>query len=726
MADSINFFNLAFVYSGSFLAQATEPSLLTTLASEVLRWSLVAIGIGFVVFVHELGHFLAAKWCGVKVEKFYVGFDVPIKIGPIQLPRTLGKFRYGETEYGIGTIPLGGYVKMLGQDDDPRKAEAEAQRIRLSNGKADATGDEGKVTLDPRSFPAKPVWQRMIIISAGVVMNLITGVMFAMVAFFLGVPYTPAVIGDVSPGGPAYQEGIEPGGRVVSVGDLPRDEKLHFRDMRYEILTEAMAAPDEPVNINLDYPDGQREYSLVTTPLPQEPSQRMIGILMPQSNKLRKTTVAVTGSIAATVLNKDDAGAQVVALDGIKAPGDGSDDNVEASIWMRKYLQEHATQPVTLTLRREDKSEIEVTIPPQKLMMPGVRFAVGPVKALIKDGVAVTAGVQIGDVLVAVDGNRAIDAFDLPVMLANASTPTTLTFQRGAGDKAEDVDLTVTPSTGSRAVEAMNETSDIIALNRFDFAYQALPIVARVEPGATAADPEKAIREGDVMRKFIVRWPGGIVPEFFAKSAMKEAREKLTEGWEFSDEYPLVSFISLLQLLPEGTELAVAAARNDNIVQSTLKLQRTEIVTADRGIGFDGVERIHYATSFGEAFSLGVREAKRKLGDVFGFLAMLVQGKVQAKQVGGPIRIFSVAGQETSRGLSPLLMFLTMLSMNLAILNFLPIPALDGGHMMFLTAEAVLGRPVDENLQMKLTMVGVLALLALMLFAFVNDISQVL
>ncbi len=127
-------------------------------------WSIlqVAIGLGFVIFVHELGHFLAAKFFGVKCEKFYIGFDVPLRIGPLRLPSALGKFQWGETEYGIGMIPLGGYVKMLGQDDDPRRAEQEAARIRQ---KTD-DGEDAKVQLDPRSFPAKPVYARMIIISA--------------------------------------------------------------------------------------------------------------------------------------------------------------------------------------------------------------------------------------------------------------------------------------------------------------------------------------------------------------------------------------------------------------------------------------------------------------------------------------------------------------------------------------------------------------------------------
>jgi regulator of sigma E protease len=100
-------------------------------ADLLLRIAKIALGIGFVIFVHELGHFLAAKICGVKCEKFYVGFDVPIKIGPIQLPSKLIHFQYGETEYGVGLIPLGGYVKMLGQEDYPANAAEEAEKIRV-------------------------------------------------------------------------------------------------------------------------------------------------------------------------------------------------------------------------------------------------------------------------------------------------------------------------------------------------------------------------------------------------------------------------------------------------------------------------------------------------------------------------------------------------------------------------------------------------------------------
>src|SRR5262249_6333706 len=121
---------------GLILAATTgEPGLASWLTWRVIALLGVGAGLTFVIFVHELGHFLVAKACGVKCEKFYVGFDFfefRIPFTNWKIPRSLFKVQWGETEYGIGSLPLGGYVKMLGQDDDPRNAEAEAARIRAA------------------------------------------------------------------------------------------------------------------------------------------------------------------------------------------------------------------------------------------------------------------------------------------------------------------------------------------------------------------------------------------------------------------------------------------------------------------------------------------------------------------------------------------------------------------------------------------------------------------
>src|SRR5262249_20565899 len=170
----------------------------------------VALGIGFVIFVHELGHFLVAKACGVKCEKFMLGFD----IGGIRL----FSFRWGETLYGLGILPLGGYVKMLGQEDNPAALRKEMERARqeAASGKppadgaaADANEESAEAKLyNPRSYLAKSVPQRMAIISAGVIMNMIFAVVFAAAAYAIGVKENPSIVGSIVAGGGAWQAGI--------------------------------------------------------------------------------------------------------------------------------------------------------------------------------------------------------------------------------------------------------------------------------------------------------------------------------------------------------------------------------------------------------------------------------------------------------------------------------------------------------------------------------------
>ena len=115
----------------------------------------------------------------MKVEKFYLGFD----IGGLKLC----KFTWGETEYGIGALPLGGYVKMLGQDDNPAASAAEHERARAHGDLPPEPTDAPHAPWDPRSYQAQSVPERMAIISAGVIMNVIFAVIMASLAWRLGV-----------------------------------------------------------------------------------------------------------------------------------------------------------------------------------------------------------------------------------------------------------------------------------------------------------------------------------------------------------------------------------------------------------------------------------------------------------------------------------------------------------------------------------------------------------
>jgi regulator of sigma E protease len=149
--------------------------------------------LGILILVHEWGHFIVARLAGVGVERFSIGF------GPV-----LWRYRGRQTEYCLSAFPLGGYVKMMGDDENP-----------LEGGK---TGE-----IDPaRAFNNKPLPVRFLIVFAGPVMNAVLAVViFALVFMILGRPVVPAVVGRVTEGGPGAKAGLIAGDRIVAVAGRP-------------------------------------------------------------------------------------------------------------------------------------------------------------------------------------------------------------------------------------------------------------------------------------------------------------------------------------------------------------------------------------------------------------------------------------------------------------------------------------------------------------------------
>jgi regulator of sigma E protease len=213
-------------------------------------WGVLSYAVPFlfvlclIVFIHELGHFWAARYCGVKVKAFSIGFG----------PEIAGfNDRHG-TRWKLSAIPLGGYVKFFG---DMNAASAP------DHAALDAMSEEERRV----SFPHKPVGQRAFIVAAGPLANFVLAIiLFAGIAFFAGRPVLDPYVGAVNPGSVAEKAGFEVGDRVKSIDGQPMDS--FERMMRY-----VSVRPDVPLSIIVDR--GGRDVVIAATPQLHESKTRL-------------------------------------------------------------------------------------------------------------------------------------------------------------------------------------------------------------------------------------------------------------------------------------------------------------------------------------------------------------------------------------------------------------------------------------------------------------------
>jgi regulator of sigma E protease len=274
-----------------------------------------AFVLGVLVFVHELGHFLAAKRVGIKVLKFQLGFNP-----------TIVSFRRGDTEYGIGALPLGGYVKMAGENpDEPR------------SGRSD-------------EFLSKSKWERFQVLIMGPVMNLLLAVVLLAIVLYRGAEVPafddqPPVVGAIATGSPAEKADIRPGDLITSVADR---EVTTWEELFIGVGTRA----NREIPIGL-IRDGAKVVVKVT-PLSSSETRFEIGDIGVMPN--------VHPSIRA--VNHDEPAERA----GLK-PGDVvlavNGEPIIFSAQLKSAIEKHPDQPITLWIQRDGVQQT-VTATPAK------------------------------------------------------------------------------------------------------------------------------------------------------------------------------------------------------------------------------------------------------------------------------------------------------------------------------------------------------------------------
>ena len=321
---------------------------------------LVAIGIGMLIFVHELGHYLAARLIGARVDVFSLGFG----------PRILG-FRRGPTDYRLSLIPLGGYVAVAGQDPEDMRHPEE-------------------------SLQSKTVGQRFLFFLGGVLMNVLFALVAFPIAFGSGVSFPAPVVGNVQLGSPAWEAGIEAKDRVLAVNGKAM---YSFENLVVEV---ALAGPRR-IALVLER-NGEPKTVEVEPRYSAQDGLYSIGIEMALADAPAELVVAAGGAADKAGLRSGDA---LLAVDGSPARIDAPPD---AATEQRVKNGE----PVVVTVRRRDADgsarEITATLQPESRSADRALLGVEPMRRKvvgIRPGnlLVERLGIQRGDALLAVDGN---------------------------------------------------------------------------------------------------------------------------------------------------------------------------------------------------------------------------------------------------------------------------------------------------------------------------------
>jgi regulator of sigma E protease len=680
---------------------------------------LVFIGFGLIIFVHELGHFLAARWAGIRVLAFALGFGRAIA----SYRRGLG-WRWGSsegldhaesglvspTEYRLNWLPFGGYVKMLGQEDLNPQA----------------------VSREKDSYQNCKPWKRMIVISAGVVMNLITAALLFMLVFKVGLRTEAPVIGVVSPGSPAALVsgspasgtgaptiGLRPGDRVIEVNGKPARQ---FNDLT---MATAMARRGSSVTllVERDTPDGAgQRLAFSIQPKTHESSKLLeIGVEPARTNRLFDVPKENRGKFDQDIARLGLPGVEPL-MELVRV---GTDRSPRGPRSIDAALNASGGDPVEVEFRdpvsgrsltvtlpgRADLETTSVTIG-QESSIPHLHvLGLAPVIAVSSpEDRATRQGLKDGDVFARL-GSLEFPSVAAGIAEIRAHKGRTIDIVVLRADRPK-MPLGEWTEVPLRVAVSDKGTIGFIPANTAEFdTLVSIPPAGVEAPAASLVD-----RAGTR----IVSIAGRKVADF------REIRRVLGEA---AGGAVGVGDVLIPVVLREP--VAVGQTRDREVAWTLDAPARQRLASLGwhsplPHAAFELEQTLLRARGPIDAIEMGFGETKRVMVMTYLTFARLFEGTVKVEHLKGPVGIAHLGTKVASRGWIWLLFFLALVSVNLAVINFLPLPIVDGGQFIFLLIEQARGRPVSVGIQNFATLAGLVLIVGVFLLVTFNDIVNLL
>ncbi len=753
-------------------------------------------GFSMVIFIHELGHFMAAKWADVRVERFAIGFFTEV-IG----------FTRGETRYSFNILPLGGYVKMLGQEDFEDKE------------------NELKFKSDPRSFANKPVYQRMIIVSAGVVMNIILAAFLFVIVFMYGKQENVTTIGHVLPESPAALAGLQPGDAIKQINGR---EIREYQEIKFAVM---LADPHTPLDFAVER-DGELMH-IDVKPLPSQ-----------QRNLLQVGIAPATGRDVVfpfgSQFDEDNpehlqAGDQIVAIGDVEITETSHPGGIE------QLLRSPDGKPMRVTVLRSDKpthsdgsvasgqpgvasgagdsAAPEAELPKRRLdvlvfqqmgiepsdpfgnrdtrnvlgLIPLVR-----VSAVHGGGRAELAGLRVDDIFLKFGSHD----FPTQKQITSAIRESVRKPPEGSDvtwrqqiynhytwNPEQDIpieilrdgvrkSMVITPKIKKGASPRVGMELRGAAIDHLRVAGVLEKIHDRKSPAAEAGIPSGALIQS-VNDEPVTSWAELI--DAFRRNAGSSVKltyttfEGKTIACDFRVPHCLRTKLNLSTLAnvetvnnqrtitvettvryrevsashPYGLYLLLQKALEDaGGVSATVKLEYRErpygpLKVAELEITEDTVDpwlgRVRYGAGVSmqlqyqilkadgplDALSIGLHKTWYFVMQVYTMMErMIFSRSVGVEHLSGPVGIVKLGSDIARVGFLQLLFFLAIISANLAVINFLPLPIVDGGLMVFLIIEKIKGSPVSLKVQVATQVVGLCLIVSAFLFVTFQDVLR--